>query len=657
MKPKVLLIYIDMTAKMGIIPYLSSVFSSYLDFDSCLIDQIDVDKVRNCQLILFSSEACRSRVYDTVCDYGIPMHQCIRDFNYAHIHKILEIPSRSKVSIVSSRENYDAILTDLLSLGFTQYDYVLYYPGGPQPDPVIQYAITLGEPKLVPPSIRNVIDIGSRNVAMSTLCYIINLFHLPETIINRVSEYFTTYISNFMRYINLQLEEMVNRYIVRDKLLDTLRLGLCITDITGKIVITNMTFCSLLQMSRTTVQGQNFLEMLKKQNAALTSEQLFSGKLIPFQLHEETSIYIYFYQSYVSPNQEQMYLFLVSDDHSPLTPQQKCDEPVESNPLEVHALYNNAKLDHIISGNSRLSEIRCMANIYAESPFPVLILGETGLYQSRIAYYIHSVSCKPGSEFRTIDASNNMEKAESIFCEKEGITIFINHLECASREFQSFLCGFFNQISSFHIFSPAANKFSPKIICSYEGDIKRGIQEKTFLPELFYQISTLTLSLPSLREIREEIPALINFFFEELFLSNAPRMESIFTQQLTEFLMEYDYPGNYMELENLCRYFYCIFNGKKVTLAQLPSYIHYETPVKEPLSFLEKEVLDIIWRHPHSGRNKILILLSDKGINLTPHQIRSILSKLSGKAYIQILKTKQGCEITELGEYVLLHNV
>ena len=127
MKPQVLLLYIDSSAKLGILPYLSAIFSSHLDFDSIQIDQLNPEVITKYQLVLFSSALCESRVNEIIKEKGICSKQCVRELNYTHIHKILEIPSLSKVCIVSDRKkNCEAVLKSLQDLGFTQYIYTAF---------------------------------------------------------------------------------------------------------------------------------------------------------------------------------------------------------------------------------------------------------------------------------------------------------------------------------------------------------------------------------------------------------------------------------------------------------------------------------------------------------------------------------------------------
>ena len=89
MKPKILFVYMDISAKLGILPYLSSVFSSCLEFDSVFVDQIDLSSVCQYQLILSSSAFCQSRISDTIEPYGIPMYSCRRELNFTYLHKML----------------------------------------------------------------------------------------------------------------------------------------------------------------------------------------------------------------------------------------------------------------------------------------------------------------------------------------------------------------------------------------------------------------------------------------------------------------------------------------------------------------------------------------------------------------------------------------
>lgn len=669
MKPKILLIYMDQSAKLGIQPYLSTIFHSYLEIHSQMADQIDFPSISQYQMILFSSARCQSLVYNTVCNYGIPMYQCRRDLNYTYLHRILEIPPCSDVCIVSDgKKNCAAIKDSLIALGFTQYQYESYYPGAPAVSSSIRYAITPGESRYAPPGLQTVIDIGNRNVDIATLCKIIMQFQLPETILNQITGHFAGYISNFMRYINQQLNQTANRILETEKILDHLEFGVCITSSTGKICLTNRTFRNMLCIDTAILCDKTLSNVLKDWNIDLEMKELLSDKNIQIQNYHNEQIDFRFSKKFSSANHEPRYLFLAMY-HCGSTPAAHFPQLAEwRDPSDLPGM--NTGIFRLLLQNPRLSSIMKLAGSYAEADFPVLILGDSGLYQVPIARFIHFNSSRSNKNFLYFDASNPsppvsdaespiniMDNPQSIFRQivenNCGETLFIDNLDRATPTFQAFLCSFFKELETSRQFKLNTSG-SIRIICSVGADLEDKMKSGRFLPDLFYQTGSLILTLPGIRDMREEIPAFLRFFLKDLFSDFSGQLETLFTEQILQFLTEYDYPGNFREMENLCRYFSCIYSGKRLTLNDLPPYIHYQAPDRTgKLTMQQKEILSIIQFHPHCGRSRISVLLSEKGISMTPHQVRTVMTDLAGKDYIRVLKTKQGCEITELGEYVL----
>lgn len=670
MKPKVLLIYIDQSAKLGIVPYMSSIFQSYLDFESQLIDQIDFQNLHQYQLILFSSALCRTLAYDSVCDYGIPTYQCRRELNYTYLHRILDIPPGSRVCIVNDRKkNCEAIQKNLLDFGFTQYQYDIYYPGGPSISPSVQYAITPGEARFTPSTVKTVIDIGNRNVDIGTLCKIITFFQLPETILNQVTDHFAGYISNFMRYINLQLDQTMIRTMENEKILDHLECGICITSSGGRICQTNRVFRNMLCIDSSSLSGRTLTDVLKDWNITLELEQLLTEGVILIQNYHGELIDFHFSQKYRSADQETRYLFLSSSHRN--SPAASLQSPRVEWRETTSLPGMNTGIFRLLLQNPRLSPVMKLAGNYAETDFPVLILGEPGLYQLPVARFIHGNSTRSANNFLYFDVSNpffpsaDAEGAGSVgngnpqavfkhlLENANGETLFLDHLDRSTAGFQAFLCSFFKELEAGRQFN-VHSAGSIRIICSAGAGLEEKIKSGEFLPDLFYQAGALILKLPGLSEMQEEIPDFLSFFLKDLFADFSGQPEHICSDQLLLFLKEYSYPGNFREMENLCRYFSCIYEGKRLTLSDLPPYIHYQTPDRiGSLTMQQREILSIIRMHSHCGRNRISVLLAEKGMSMTSYQIRTVMAELAEKDYIRVLKTKQGCEITELGEYML----
>lgn len=284
--------------------------------------------------------------------------------------------------------------------------------------------------------------------------------------------------------------------------------------------------------------------------------------------------------------------------------------------------------------------------LLAEAEVPLLLLGEAGLLQLPLVRFVYAASRHSGETFTYINAAEEGESLDSCFAGTGGV-IFIDHLEAAPMQFQHRLCSLLK-------LQTGENRNLPHIICCGSENLDSHAASGQFLPELFYHFSAFALKLPKLRDMKNEIPDFFRFYFGCMFPGTVCHPKDLFSTELLRFLYSYNYPGNFQEMENLIRYFSCIYKGKKLSLDSLPPYVRYVSDENAAaLSESEQEILFLIKAYPHCGRNRISVLLSESGHALTAHQIRSILTKLSDDGYIEILKTKQGCRITELWEYIL----
>jgi transcriptional regulator with PAS, ATPase and Fis domain len=89
-----------------------------------------------------------------------------------------------------------------------------------------------------------------------------------------------------------------------------------------------------------------------------------------------------------------------------------------------------------------------------------------------------------------------------------------------------------------------------RFISATNKDISKRIEEGKFREDLLYRINTLTLIIPPLRERREDIPALIQFFIRKIEMDQKKRIDKI-DDEVMDFLLGYDYPGNIRELKNI----------------------------------------------------------------------------------------------------------
>ena len=124
----------------------------------------------------------------------------------------------------------------------------------------------------------------------------------------------------------------------------------------------------------------------------------------------------------------------------------------------------------------------------------------------------------------------------------------------------------------------------------------------------------------------------------------------LLTEPVLTFLNQYDWPGNVLELKNVCTYFSCIYHREPLSLSDLPGYILNQIRKHEQqLDITEHRILSLIAANPRSGRSFLCSRLKEEGIQLSEANIRTSLQRLASAGYIKVHRTRGGCEITELG--------
>jgi Nif-specific regulatory protein len=91
--------------------------------------------------------------------------------------------------------------------------------------------------------------------------------------------------------------------------------------------------------------------------------------------------------------------------------------------------------------------------------------------------------------------------------------------------------------------------FSGRIIAATNKDIEKEVQEKRFRADLFYRLNVLPVYIPPLRERKEDIPLLADYFLSKFKMETKKQIKG-FTKEAMDLLLSYSWPGNVRELEN-----------------------------------------------------------------------------------------------------------
>ena len=213
---------------------------------------------------------------------------------------------------------------------------------------------------------------------------------------------------------------------------------------------------------------------------------------------------------------------------------------------------------------------RVYENIIRAARFdtPVLITGETGVGKELVARAIHKLSKVSNKNLITVNCGaipNELMEAELFGYEQgaftnaikarkgyfeyaDGSSIFLNEIGELPYHVQSKL---FRVLREGEVQKIGGTKINIKtrVICDTNRDIQQSIQDKQFREDLYYRISTIIIHVPPLRDRREDIPALANYFLNNFSTANNIIPKPI-SHQAMLWLTQQEWKGNVAELKN-----------------------------------------------------------------------------------------------------------
>jgi len=184
-----------------------------------------------------------------------------------------------------------------------------------------------------------------------------------------------------------------------------------------------------------------------------------------------------------------------------------------------------------------------------------------------------------------------------------------------------------------------------RIISACNRDLTAMMREGKFRDDLFYRVSTLPLSLPPLRQRRQDILPLIEEF------KNVLHLTFVLTAETRSLLLQYSWPGNIRELRNCVEYLGCQ-NLPVIEPENLPFTIRSFTPDVRPiqteLHSIQTELLRVL-AAGSCGRKQLQLQLSRSGFAVTESQLRRELEQLKAAGWIDSGVGRGGSRLTETG--------
>lgn len=228
----------------------------------------------------------------------------------------------------------------------------------------------------------------------------------------------------------------------------------------------------------------------------------------------------------------------------------------------------------------KIKEIENVKNLNA----PILIIGESGVGKRLLAEIIHFTSDRKNKEFLYQDCDNFEESIleEAIFSLikiSDGSTLYIANIDKMPLRLQDKLTYFLE-----------SNEFNFRLITSIENLPIFSINSGNLKKELFFLISKIEVMINPLRERKEDIVLLLNYYLEEL--EKKYNLNKSYDENFKDFLLSYTFPGNVRELFYIIEYSYLNSKNSKITTNDLPNSIYFkEFDLSKETSEFEKKII------------------------------------------------------------------
>src|SRR5213083_1781335 len=263
------------------------------------------------------------------------------------------------------------------------------------------------------------------------------------------------------------------------------------------------------------------------------------------------------------------------------------------------------KIDvEIISASPKMEAVKKMILKVAHSNSTVLVRGESGTGKELIARAVHNQSPRNTEMFQAVNCAainENLLESElfghekgsftGAHAEKKGLfevadkgTLFLDEIAELDVGMQAKILRALQERKIRRVGGTHELSVDVRVVAATNRDLRAMVADGRFRDDLYYRINVLSIDVPPLRERREDIPVLIDYFLKK-HTKNTSRLVRGLTPQTRRMLQDYGWPGNVRQLESAIERAILLCEGDMITPEDLPTEVQQESKGIGPGAF------------------------------------------------------------------------
>jgi len=290
---------------------------------------------------------------------------------------------------------------------------------------------------------------------------------------------------------------------------------------------------------------------------------------------------------------------------------------LDENLLLRQKLEEKYSFENIVAKSARMQKIIETIKIIAQSNAPVLISGERGTGKELAARTIHAQSMRKSKPFVVVSCAalpENIIESELFGHDSGNVpggpsfrkgkfeaanngTLFMDEVGDLGLNIQVHLLRVLEEKAFSRMGASELIQAQFRLISTSTQDLKKAIEQGSFREDLYYRLNVVNIEIPALRDRKEDIPTLADFFLRKYTEENQKIVRG-FSAESNEYLLRYEWPGNIREMENAIERAVILAKSDSINvddLSQQSLYVPHNTQGSKSMRDIEKNhILNVL---------------------------------------------------------------